>query len=128
MDLKLIFKLSLFGLAMSFATIYLISTRTEPFYWLIIFIICSIIVAKKSNGRYFLTGFLISLVNCIWITSVHYLLYDDYINRHPEMLDTPVPGGMQLRTFMLVTGPVIGIISGIVLGLFCWIASKIVKK
>jgi uncharacterized membrane protein len=29
---------------------------------------------------------------------------------------------------MLVTGPLIGVLSGLVLGLFAWIASKLVKK
>jgi uncharacterized membrane protein len=32
------------------------------------------------------------------------------------------------RLMMLITGPVIGIISGLVLGLFAFIASKIFKK
>jgi uncharacterized membrane protein len=29
---------------------------------------------------------------------------------------------------MLVMGPVVGIVSGLVLGLFCFVAAKIVKK
>jgi hypothetical protein len=29
---------------------------------------------------------------------------------------------------MVVTGPVVGLVSGLVLGLFAWIASKVVKR
>jgi len=32
------------------------------------------------------------------------------------------------RRMMVITGPIIGVISGLVLGLFCWVASKIVKR
>jgi len=32
------------------------------------------------------------------------------------------------RIMMLITGPIIGIISGLILGLFAFVASNIVKK
>ncbi len=126
----LIFKLSLFGLAMAFATVYFIPSTIEPLFWLVIFIFCAYIIAKKCDGKYFLHGFLTSLVNCVWITVVHILLANTYITNHPEqaamMEKMPLPE--HPRLMMLITGPVIGIISGLVLGLFAFIASKIVKK
>jgi hypothetical protein len=35
--------------------------------------------------------------------------------------------GINPRIMMAFTGPVIGVTSGLVLGLFAWVASKIVK-
>jgi hypothetical protein len=39
-----------------------------------------------------------------------------------------MPFTMSPRRMMLIAGPLIGIISGLVLGLFAFVASKIVKK
>jgi len=130
MKWKLIFNLSLFGLAMALATVYFIPSNIEPYCWLIIFIICAWQIAKKCNSRYFLHGFLVSLFNSVWITTAHILLFDKYIANHPSELEMlkkmPMPDSPGLM--MLMTGPLIGIISGLVLGLFAFIASKIMKR
>jgi hypothetical protein len=126
---KLIFRLSLFGLAMAIATVYWIPSRIEPVFWLVIFLICAYIIARNCTGRYFLHGFLTSLVNCIWITSAHVLLYSTYIARHPAeaAMAAKMPLPEHPRLMMLLTGLVAGIIFGLILGLFAFIASKIVK-
>lgn len=130
MNTKLIFKLSLFGLGMSIATVFWIKSAVEPAFWLLIFIICAYYIALKCSGKYFLHGFLVSLVNCVWITAAHILLYHQYIARHPQeaamMASMPLPD--HPRLMMLMTGPVIGILSGLVLGLFALLASKIMKN
>ena len=79
MNIKLIFQLSLFGLAMAFATLFWIPLNYEPFFWLIIFIICAYLIAKKCFEKYFLNGFLVSIVNCIWITAAHLIFFHTYI-------------------------------------------------
>jgi len=131
MNWKIILQLSNFGLLMAYATVYYIPSTIEPLFWLVIFIICAITIAKKCTGKYFLNGFMVSIFNCVWITAAHVLLYKTYIANHPEMLamlegDSPLKG--HPRLMMAITGPVIGIISGLVLGLFSLIASKIFRK
>jgi hypothetical protein len=127
---SLIFKLSLFGLAMAFATVYFIPSKIEPLFWLAIFIICAYSIAKNCSSRFFLHGFLVSLLNCVWITAAHILLFNTYLSNHAEeaemMKTMPLPDSPRLM--MLMTGPIVGIVSGLVLGLFAFIASKIVKK
>jgi uncharacterized membrane protein len=130
MNTKLILQLSLFGLVMAIGTVYFIPSSVEPFLWLAIFLVCAYIIAKQCTGKYFLHGFMVSLVNCVWVTSAHILLYTTYIANHPQeaamMSSGPMP--THPRLMMLITGPIIGVISGLVLGLFSWIASKMVKK
>jgi uncharacterized protein YneF (UPF0154 family) len=130
MNIKLIFQLSLFGLSMALATVFFIHSNIEPIFWLAIFIVCAYFIAKKTNGKYFFYGFLVSLVNCMWITSAHIIFFQTYIFNHPgeanTLLKIPMPDSRKLM--MLVSGIIIGIISGIVLGLFAFIASKIFKK
>lgn len=130
MNWNLIFKLSLFGLAMAFATVYFIPSKIEPICWLFIFIVCAYVIAKNCSSKYFLHGLLVSIVNSLWITAAHILLFDQYISNHPNeaemMAKMPLPDSPKLM--MLLTGPLVGVISGLVLGLFAFIASKIMKK
>ncbi|MDN3580994.1 hypothetical protein [Mucilaginibacter flavus] len=131
MNWKLIFQLSLFGLAMSFATVYFIPSSGEAFFWLPIFLISAYLVAKKCVESFFLNGFMVSIVNSLWISAVHVILFDAYIAHHaneahlyqnPTM---PIPP----KAAMFILGVVMfGIGSGIVLGLFSFVASKIVKN
>jgi hypothetical protein len=129
MNKKLIFQLSLFGLVMAFATVYFIPSNIEPLFWLVIFIECAYLIAKNCTEKYFLHGMCVSLLNAVWITSAHIVLFDAYIATHPdeaEMLkNMPMPDSPRLM--MLMTGPLIGIVSGVVLGLFAVVASKIMK-
>ena len=133
MNWKLIFLLSLFGLAMGFATVYIIPSTIEPFLWLAIFLVCAFLIARYAPGKYFLHGLLVSIVNSIWITAVHAALFYDYVAHHPEyLLSLQQPGVPEAlsghpRRLMVITGPIIGVISGLILGLFSWVASKFVK-
>ena len=130
MNYKLIFQLSLFGLAMALATVFWIPSNVEPVFWLLIFIVCAYFIALKSSGKYFMTGFMVSIFNCVWIIAGHIIFYHAYLANHTQeaemMTKMPLPDSPRLM--MLMTGPIIGIISGLILGLFAFIASKIMQK
>ncbi len=132
MNWKLIFGLSLFGLAMAFATVYFIPSNVEPYVWLVIFLICSYFIAKNAPGKYFLHGFLVCLIDYFWMMGAHIILSKHYINTHtPEAaqyakMNTDL--GLSIAGAIALISLVIGIISGIVLGLFAFAASKMLKK
>jgi hypothetical protein len=130
MNSKLIVQLSLFGVVMAIVTVYFIPSYIEPFFWLAIFIVCAFYIAKYCSEKYFLNGLCVSLLNAVWITSAHILLFDKYITNHVQeaamIAKMPLPDSPRLM--MLLTGTVIGIISGLILGLFAFAASKIIKK
>ncbi len=132
MNWKLIFGLSLFGLAMAFATVSLITSNIEPICWLAIFLICAYLIAKNAPGKYFLHGLLVSIVNCIWVTGVHIMQSGAYMANHAKEVEgytkMNTQFGLSVTQSMLAIGPFVGIFSGIVLGLFAIIASKIFKK
>jgi hypothetical protein len=130
MNWKLIFLLSLFGLAMAIATVFYVPSSAEPFFWLAIFIVCAFIIAKNCTEKYFLNGLFVSLLNAVWITSAHILFYDTYLTNHVREVANMERMQIHLgpKLLMLITGPVIGLISGLVLGLFAFIASKIVRQ
>jgi hypothetical protein len=129
MNWRIIFQLSIFGLIMAFGTVSRIPEKFEPAFWLVIFVFAAYVIAKMCREKYFLNGFMVSIINCIWITSVHIIFYSSYIAHHPDMAkmshDHPLlPTHPRLE--MLIVGPLFGIGFGLILGLFSFIASKIV--
>jgi hypothetical protein len=133
MNWKLIFTLSLFGLAMSVATVFWIPEKVEGLFWLVIFIINGYFLAKNLSGKYFINGFMISIVNCVYIVAAHVIFYHQYLENHPSMREMNHNMHMQYfsdhpRQAMIIMGPLFGIVFGLVQGLIAWIASKIVKN
>jgi hypothetical protein len=115
---------------MGIATVFLIPSKIEPAFWLVIFLICAYLIAKGSPTKLFLHGLLLGLANSVWITSAHVLLFDSYVARHAQeaamMQSMPLPTSPGLM--MALIGPVVGLISGVVLGLFALAAGKLVKN
>jgi hypothetical protein len=132
MNWKIVFQLSAFGLIMAIATISLIPEKVEPVFWLVIFGFCALVIAKVCPGRYFLHGFLTSMVNCVWITAAHIFFRETYIAYHPQAasMGASMPPYLAIhpRLTMALMGPVFGILFGIILGLFSVVASKLVKR
>lgn len=129
MNWKLIFQLSLFGLFMGVATVYLIPSNIEFILWPIILIFCAYVIGRACSSGRFLHGVLLGLVNSIWINAAHILLVKQYIPSHPEehamLKHMPMPAHPRLMMAMLGTG--IGLASGIVIGLVALIFGKLVK-
>jgi hypothetical protein len=128
MNWKLIFLLSLLAIPMAFGTVYFIPNYIEPALWIVIFLFCAYIVASYCTRRFFWNGFMISIFNCIWITAVHFIFFDAYYKFHPELarMNDATPEAM--RYGMLVIGPLVGIFSGLILGLFSWLVAKFILK
>ena len=121
MNWRLILVLSGFGFAMGLATVFVIPSNVEPAFWLVIFIVCAFIIAQRVSSRVFLHGLAVSLVNSVWITASHVLFFETYFASHPQeaAMTTSMPLGNHPRLLMLVMGPIIGLVSGVILGLFC---------
>ena len=129
MNWKLVFLLSLFGLAMGIATVFAIPSKVEPFCWLAIFVVCAWLIAQRAPRLPFLHGLLVGIVNGVWVTAAHVLLFEPYMARHPaeaEMMQRSIVHAPRLM--MLIVGPIVGVISGCILGLFAIAASRIVGR
>lgn len=129
MNWKLILQLSLFGLAMGIGTVFFISSGVEPFLWLVIFIVSAYLIATRAPARYFLHGLFVGIANSVWVTASHVVLVNAYFAHHPKevAMMASMPLATHPRVMMLLTGPVIGVVSGCVLGVLAIVASKMVK-
>lgn len=130
MNWKLIFSLSLFGLAMAFGTVYVIASNVEPIFWLAIFLACALVIAKRAPGSCFLHGLMVGIVNSIWVTGAHVFLFARYVAGHHReaAMMASMPLATHPRVMMLIVGPVIGVISGAIMGVLALVLSKLVTR
>jgi hypothetical protein len=129
MNWKLIFQLSLFGLAMGIATVFVIPSKIEPAFWLVIFLYCAYVIAKCSGGKNFLHGLLLGIANSFWIIAAHVLFIDKYVAGHADEAAAMQRGPLASnpRAMMLIVGLLIGVVSGVVIGLLALAAGKLIK-
>jgi hypothetical protein len=129
MNWKIIFLLSLFGLAMGIATVFVIPSNIEPLFWLVIFVISAFVIARATASRHFLHGLLVGIVNSVWITGAHILFVNQYLANHAKeaamMQSMPRPDSPRLM--MALVGPIAGLVSGAVIGILAFIAGKLLK-
>lgn len=127
MNWNLAFKLSLLGLAMALATVSLIPPSAEGLIWLVLFIVCAVLIARSGATRPLLTGLGVGLLNSAWITAAHLAFKDAYLFHHPQeaamLSKMPLPDSPRLM--MLLTGPLIGLVTGLVMGGLAWSVRKL---
>jgi hypothetical protein len=65
----------------------------------------------------------------VWVTGAHVLLFEQYLARHAKeaAMMTSMPMPTHPRLMMTLMGPVIGLVSGIVLGIFAAVATRLVR-
>lgn len=130
MNWKIILELSLIGLAMGIATVFVIPSTIEPAFWLVIFIFCAYIIAKKCAHKHFVHGLLLGLANSIWITASHMIFFEQYIANHPREAAMMTSGKAPVspRAMMARVGPIVGIVSGAVTGALAAAARTLVDR
>jgi hypothetical protein len=111
MNWKLIFGLSLFGIVMAFST-YVMEFSFELLCFLVLYLAYAFIIAKNAQGKYFLHGFAVSTIGCLFMTvtnMAYSLLISSAYNFNPYW-------------------PVMVLILGIALGGFSFVGGKIVRR
>src|SRR5689334_19124540 len=132
MNWKLILLLSLAGVAMALESVFLPSSRVESLIWPVVFIVYAFVIARRAPGLYFLHGFLVGFTNWVWVAAAHVVLRDAYVATHAKEIATlqatALPGAPPavaagIRAWLASGIPVPGL-SGLVIGLLAWIASR----
>jgi hypothetical protein len=127
---KLIFLLTLFGVAMGIAGVIGLRGRIEAIVWLIIFIIYAVIIVKQTPGRYFIQAFIVSVIDGVWIGIIHAIFVSTYLANHHVIAGAfrTLPLHSHRRIWMVILGPVVGAIIGVIAGLVAMAVGKLLKK
>jgi hypothetical protein len=130
MKWRLIFPLTLLGMAMAFAGVAGLPGRLESLIWLIIFAIYAVIIVRKTSEKHFLHAFIINLINGFWIGIIHAAFISTYLANHRVIkgIYAMMPLNNHRRILMITTGVIMGVILGIISGLITFATGKVLKK
>ncbi len=125
-----IWSLTLFGIVMGFASVFGLTQNYEFIYWLIIAVISGIVIAKVADRQIFTKGVVVGLFMGIFNAVIQAAMFDTYLQRNPESLDgfKRLPMTLEPQYVILFSGPFIGILYGIVIGLIAFLIDKITGK
>ena len=126
MNWTIIVLLSSFGLVMGVLSIKGYTEKIEPFLWLFFGIITALVLSKNADNKTFLHALFIGLFWGVLNGIIQSAFFDQYISNNSNLQERFKQSTfIQPRYLVLVTGPVIGLITGLVLGGMAMLFKKI---
>jgi hypothetical protein len=117
MNRVLILLLSPVGIIMGLLSIKGYTQKMEPFLWLLFGIITALVLSRNTDNKTFLHALFIGLFWGVLNGVTHSVFFDQYLANNTNLQERFKQSTfIQPRYFVLVTGPVIGLITGLVLG------------
>lgn len=126
MNWIIILLLSCFGLLMGMLAVKGYTHKIEPFLWLLFAVVSIIVVNTNIDERVFIHGLCIGLMWGILNGWTQAVFFKSYIANNPALKENfDKITFMPARLFPLLSGPVIGLISGLILGGLCFLVRKL---
>jgi len=129
MHWKLLFLTSLLGLALALGAVFILPADIEPLCYLLITCLSAVIIGTKLQSLYAIHGFVLGLLFTFWNIIIRLLFFSTYSKHHPEDLDKIVHRLVEghLHIKLVVFGIIAGTLYSMVLALFSWISSRMIK-
>jgi len=132
MKWTLILRLSLIELALAVGSIFFISPNFETLLWLILVLYYAYSIGKNTRQLRFLHGLLLGILNGVWAAVTHDVFLTRYLTLHPVAVETIAKAQsanavLSPRAILSVTAVVLGLLGGIVVGVFAIVAGMMVK-
>jgi hypothetical protein len=130
MNWKVIVALSGFGAAMGIASVFGLLRGNEALFWLIIGIVSAVWVARRVQHKYFIHGLIVGIIWGLAASIIQVAFFQTYLINNPESAKQmkQVPGSLNSRFFILMLAPIIGVVTGLLLGALSWIAAKVMRR
>lgn len=117
MNWFIILLFSLFGIVMGALAVKGYTQKIEPFLWLCFGIVVALVLSRNIDHKPFLHGLFIGLAWGIANGLIQSAFFDRYLSNNPSIQQNfDKVTFIKARYFPLLTGPVIGLITGLVLG------------
>jgi len=127
MNWTIILLLSLFGGVMGILSVKGYTQKLEPFLWLLFGIISALIVAKNAENNPFIHALLIGLFWGVLNGIIQSAFFELYLANNPIIQNSFKKSTfLQPRYFVIVTGIIIGLATGLALGGLTLLLKKIV--
>lgn len=130
MKIKIILLLGLFGVVMGFATVYGLIISNELLYWLFIYLVCAVVLAKAAKEKFFRNGFVLGFILSIVVSLIQINLFDEYLLNNPELKNEmrKLPDSFEPEVFFILIAPLIAVISGLIVGVFTTAFKRLFNK
>jgi hypothetical protein len=131
MKCRLIFFISCFGLLMGIASIAgIIRMEQEGRAWLVIALVSAAWIALQAPDKPFAHGFVAGLIAGAVAPLIQASFFPTYLAHDPVAAASfrQLPAGASPRLLMLMLAPMVGLFSGLTLGLLAWAARKALRR
>ena len=129
MNWVLVSLLSIPGLMMG-----LLSTRghtrgIEPYLWVVLAVFATLVITRTAEQRFFLHGLSVGIAWGVLNGLVASALFSIYLQHNPETMQRIAAGSTALspRLMFVLSAPMIGLVTGLVLGGLCWAAGHVIR-
>ncbi len=117
MNWLLILLLSIFGAVMGFLSVKGYTGKLEPFLWLLFGIISALVLSKNVDNKIFLHALIVGLAWGILNAIIQSSFFDQYLTNNPNHQERfKNTGSLKPQYFVLIMGPLIGLVTGAALG------------
>ena len=125
MNWTIILLLASFGLLMGLLSINGYTQKIEPFLWLVFGIIVAYILSRNINNKPLLHALLIGLFWGVLNGASQSAFFDQYLTNNPSLQERFKQSTfIQPRWLVLISGPVIGLITGILIAGLTWLFKR----
>ena len=129
MNWKTILLLSLFAILMGFLSVFGIIPDFEWLMWLVIAIVSGYVLNKQTKKLLFTHAVVTGIIMGVFNAVIQSVLFDTYLLTDPQIEGlSQWPTTIEPQYFLLIAGPFIGIVYGLLIGLFALIIEKISKS
>lgn len=129
MNWKIVLLLSLFGIVVGFAGVYGLSGTGELIVWLVVFLIYAVIIGKRLKSDFFVHALLATILAGLWVGVIHAAFLETYVAHNAQLRAgrSMMPKTAHPRLIMVMMGPFIGAVTGVVAGLMAAVAGKLFR-
>ena len=126
MNWTIILLLASFGLLMGLLSINGYTQKAEPLLWLAFGIIVAFILSRNINNKPLVHALLIGLFWGVLNGVSQSAFFDQYLTNNPNLQERFKQSTfIQPRWLVLITGPVVGLITGILIAGLTWLFKRI---
>jgi len=127
MNIRVVLSLSLVAILMGAATSFGLTQNLEWVLWVVIALFSAYLIAKRGRQRPMLNGFLVGLLCGILNSATESVLFESYIANNPSAAErlAKISLGIDPKTFILLSGTIIGLAAGVLFGILGLLASRL---
>ena len=126
MNWELILSLSLFGILIGTLSVLGFTKKAEPILWLIVGVFTAFMISRRVSGMIFWYGFIIGIFWGCFSAMIQSMFFETYLKNNPKYAEAfSKSSRFKPRYLILLVGPMLGLLTGTVLGGLAWFFQKV---